>query len=47
VDGAVLAHGSGIDELIIFGIPVIFGLGFWLITRQRPPDDEDQDDTSE
>ena len=31
----VLAHGSGLDELAIFVFPVIMGLGFWLLTRQR------------
>ena len=27
----ILAHGSGIDELFIFGWPVIVGIGFWFI----------------
>jgi hypothetical protein len=35
VIGAVLAHGSGLDELAIFVFPVVMGLGFWLITRQK------------
>jgi hypothetical protein len=35
VIGAVLAHGSGLDELAIFVFPVVMGLGFWLLTRQK------------
>lgn len=43
--GVILAHGSGADELAIFIFPVVVGLGFWLITRQRPADDEGADDS--
>jgi hypothetical protein len=43
MDGLIVAHGSGIDELMIFAMPVAFGIGFWLITRQKPSDDEDED----
>jgi hypothetical protein len=39
----VLAHGSGIDEMLIFGWPVVFGIGFWLIIRRKPEDDEPDD----
>ena len=38
----IFAHGSGVDDLVIFLLPVILGIGFWLITRSKP--DEDQDD---
>ena len=38
----ILGHGSGVDDLIIFLFPVVLGIGFWLITRHKP--DEDQDD---
>jgi hypothetical protein len=40
VIGAVLAHGSGLDELAIFVFPVVMGLGFWLLTRQKKGGDE-------
>jgi hypothetical protein len=43
MDGLIVAHGSGIDEMMIFFFPVAFGIGFWLITRQKPSDDEDED----
>jgi len=39
---AILGHGSGVDDLVIFVFPVVLGIGFWLITRHKP--DEDQDD---
>jgi len=45
MDVAILAHGSGLDELAIFIFPVVFGVGFWLITRKKP-DEEDDTDTS-
>jgi len=38
----VLGHGSGVDDLIIFLLPAVLGIGFWLITRHKP--DQDQDD---
>ena len=40
---AVLAHGSGLDELAIFLFPVFIGFGFWLMTRQRGPAADDDD----
>jgi hypothetical protein len=43
MDGLIIAHGSGIDELMIFAMPVAFAIGFWLIIRQKPADDEDED----
>lgn len=39
----VLAHAGGIDELAIFLFPIVFGLGLWLITRQRKPADDEAD----
>jgi len=47
---AVLGHGSGLDELAIFLFPVVVGIGFWLITRHKPDQDQDDehgDDTTE
>jgi hypothetical protein len=44
MDGVILAHGGG-DELLILVFPVVVGLGFWLITRQRPAEDEGADDS--
>ena len=38
MESSILAHGSDIDELLIFMWPVIFGIGFWLIIRKK--DDE-------
>jgi hypothetical protein len=32
----ILAHAGGVDEFAIFLMPVICGLGVWLLTRQRP-----------
>jgi hypothetical protein len=43
MDGLIIAHGSGIDEAMIFAMPVAFAIGFWLIIRQKPADDEDED----
>ena len=46
----VLGHGSGVDDLIIFLLPAVLGIGFWLITRHKPDqdqDDGDDNDTSE
>ena len=40
----VLGHGSGLDELAIFLFPVVLGIGFWLITRQKPAEDGDDED---
>jgi hypothetical protein len=45
MDGVILAHGGGGDELLILVFPVVVGLGFWLITRQRPAEDEGADDS--
>jgi hypothetical protein len=44
MDLAILAHGSGLDELAIFIFPVVLGIGFWLITRKKP-DEENETDT--
>jgi len=49
---AVLGHGSGVDDLVIFLLPAVLGIGFWLITRHQPDQDEDDegeddDDTAE
>ena len=38
----ILGHGSGVDDVVIFLFPAVVGIGFWLITRHKP--DEDQDD---
>jgi hypothetical protein len=43
MDVAILAHGSGLDELAIFVFPVVVGIGFWLITRSTPDDEDDTD----
>jgi hypothetical protein len=43
---AILGHGSGLDELAIFVFPVVVGIGFWLITRRKPDEDQDDEDDS-
>jgi hypothetical protein len=46
----VLGHGSGVDDLVIFLLPAVLGIGFWLITRHKPDQDQDDEggnDTSE
>lgn len=45
MDGAILAHGSGIDELMIFAFPVVVAFGFWLIIRRPSGEAEDEDDS--
>jgi hypothetical protein len=42
MDGLIVAHGSGWDEMMIFFFPIAFGIGFWIITRQKPAEDEDE-----
>ena len=37
----MIAHGGGLDEFAIFFFPVAFGVGFWLLTRQKKPTDEE------
>lgn len=38
---AIFAHGSGIDEIaMILGFPAFVSGGVWLLTRQKPDDDE-------
>jgi hypothetical protein len=32
------------EELLIFAFPVVFGVGFWLIVRQKPDGDPPKDD---
>jgi hypothetical protein len=43
---AILGHGSGLDDLVIFVFPVVMGIGFWLITRHKPDEDQDDEDDS-
>ena len=45
MDGVILAHGGGVDELAIFIFPVVVGVGFWLIARRRPAENEGTDDS--
>jgi hypothetical protein len=35
----ILGHAGGIDEMAIILMPVIAGLGVWLLTRQPSPPD--------
>jgi hypothetical protein len=47
MSSVIVAHGNGLDELMIFVFPVVMGLGFWIITRQKSDEDETEDDPSE
>ena len=42
MDGFILAHAGGLDEMAIVLFPIIVGGGVWLMTRQpdkkaKPP----------
>jgi hypothetical protein len=43
MDGLIVAHQGGWDEMMIFFFPVAFAIGFWVIIRQKPAEDEDED----
>ncbi|MGH9038514.1 MAG: hypothetical protein ACRD0O_22380 [Acidimicrobiia bacterium] len=32
-----LAHAGGIDEMAIFLMPIIVGVGVWILTRRPSP----------
>jgi hypothetical protein len=38
---AILAHGSGIDDLVLFVMPVVVGVGVWLLTRRKAGAEDD------
>lgn len=38
----VLAHGSGIDEILGLAIPALIVGGLWLWSRRRRPDQGDE-----
>jgi hypothetical protein len=38
-----MAHAGGIDEMVVFGFPIVVGIGFWLIIRKKPEDDQPDD----
>jgi hypothetical protein len=44
MDSTILAHGNGLDELLIFASPLVMGLGLWLIVRQKPDEEEGGED---
>jgi hypothetical protein len=35
----IFGHAGGIDEMAIFLMPVIIGLGVWILTRRQSPPD--------
>ncbi|MGH9157971.1 MAG: hypothetical protein ACRD1K_19525 [Acidimicrobiales bacterium] len=39
----VLAHGSGVDDLLALVLPLVLVGGLWLWSRRRRPDDDDDD----
>jgi len=47
MDSGILAHGSGLDEMLIFASPVAMGIGLWLIFRHKPDEEEGEDDPPE
>jgi hypothetical protein len=42
MDTSLLAHGSGLDEMVVFGFPIVVGIGFWLIIRKKPDDEGEE-----
>ncbi|MEO7443574.1 MAG: hypothetical protein ABIW46_08590 [Acidimicrobiales bacterium] len=38
----VLAHGSGVDEIISLLVPLVIVGGLWLWSRRRRVDDDDR-----
>jgi hypothetical protein len=34
MDGMIMAHNGGLDEMAILLFPFIVGLGVWVLTRQ-------------
>jgi hypothetical protein len=47
MDNAILAHGSGLDDLAVFGISAVIAFGIWLRIRQKPDEDTIEDDSPE
>jgi hypothetical protein len=41
MNNAILAHGSGVDDLVVFGISAVIALGIWLRIRQKPDEEEE------
>ena len=33
----IFAHAGGLDELAIFIMPIVVGVGVWLLTRRPSP----------
>lgn len=49
MSGYTLAHMGGIDELAVIWMPLVMGIGLWLIFRtgkdeQQQDDEQDQED---
>jgi hypothetical protein len=40
MDGIILAHAGGLDEMAIILFPLIVGGGVWAMTRQKKPNAE-------
>jgi hypothetical protein len=36
MDGIILAHAGGLDEMAMLLFPIVVGGGVWLMTRQKP-----------
>ncbi len=45
IHGVVLAHGSGIDDLVmLFLFPAVVTFGFWMLTRKKSRGDLEKGD---
>jgi len=42
----VLAHGSGIDEILGLALPALIVGGLWLWSRHRRPEDADAEEAT-
>ncbi len=43
MDNGILAHGSGMDDLVVFGLSAVIAFGIWLRIRQKPEEDIEKD----
>ena len=43
MDPTIPAQGKGMEELLIFVAPAVMGVGLWLILRQKPDEQNDDD----
>jgi hypothetical protein len=46
MDNGILAHGSGMDDLVVFGLSAVIAFGIWLRIRQKPDEEDIEDDSA-